>query len=105
MHGDRYDKADRFTKTVLAGVVVESLRKSGARFLQRGECGWTEIVDDSICRDKVSHGFRNRRRIPAGGPRNVAPKLKSSSLLSCSSSGSTRPRGNLFPTCLPALNK
>jgi hypothetical protein len=90
MHGDRYDRADRFTKTVLAGAVVESLRRSGARFLQRDEWGgWMEIVDKSVCREKVSHGFRNRRRVLVGGssrngrPPIAAPEPKRSSWLSC----------------------
>jgi hypothetical protein len=58
--GDRYEKLDRSGKKLLSKVVLGVIQESGARFLKQDETGWHE-VDDKEARERVCHGFRNRR--------------------------------------------
>ena len=51
------------TKNELCDKIVTQIKESGGRFLKReeGAVEWHE-VDDAMAREKVSHGFRNKRR-------------------------------------------
>jgi hypothetical protein len=60
LFGDRYEKLDRTGKKLLSKVVLGVIQESGARFLKQDETGWHE-VDDKEARERVCHGFRNRR--------------------------------------------
>lgn len=56
---------NRKDKTALSQAIVNEIQKSGGRFLKVIEGitdGWEEL-DDEAARDKVSHAFRNQRRI------------------------------------------
>ena len=92
IHADQYEKADKFAKTLLAEKVVGILQKSGARFLKKDKVGWIQVTDPSLIREKVSHGFRNRRL----GKKQPTSSSKSTSKSSSSSSKikKSRPQNN-----------
>lgn len=62
---ERYEKANRLEKTLIAEMIVRSIKDTSGRFLKlesasRGG-GWTE-VDFDTARDKIAHAFRTRRK-------------------------------------------
>lgn len=61
-----YAASKRGGKTIVCDKIVELIQKSGGRFLKRQDENvhdgvWVE-VDNSVARDKVSHGFRTKTR-------------------------------------------
>jgi hypothetical protein len=70
MHMERYEKMGKIVKQVLAEELVDRLKETGSRFLKKkSNAGNTsdgeewEIVTDAVAREKVSHSFRNRRKL------------------------------------------
>ena len=86
-HSGQYDNAtNKFEKTIIVSMIVDMIKSGrgnssangndlgasqqqqldkqggvfGGRFLQLGEDGWVAVGDD-VCRDRVSHAFRNHR--------------------------------------------
>jgi hypothetical protein len=59
-HGEQYDNACKFEKTVAAQSIMGMIKDQGGRFLKKGPGGWREVSDE-MARDKVSHAFRNKR--------------------------------------------
>jgi hypothetical protein len=69
-HRERYEKASKAEKTLVAKELVHIVNGYGGRFLKQGDHqGWIEVTVDTA-RDKVSHSFRNRRIALSGGVRN-----------------------------------
>jgi hypothetical protein len=72
MHLERYEKMGKIVKQVLAEELVDRLKETGSRFLKKKKSNvdisttdgeeW-EIVTDTVAREKVSHSFRNRRKL------------------------------------------
>lgn len=60
----QYNGSSKFEKTVLAQVIVGSIKEGGGRFLKRKGGSWY-AVDDAVAREKVAHSFRNNRRTKA----------------------------------------
>jgi hypothetical protein len=59
-----YQSKNRLDKTAISNEVVCVVKASNGRFLKRCEDdigGWTEVSDD-LAREKVSHGFRTKRK-------------------------------------------
>mmetsp|Transcript_19704 Transcript_19704/g.47565 ORF Transcript_19704/g.47565 Transcript_19704/m.47565 type:complete len:712 (+) Transcript_19704:182-2317(+) len=63
---DRYDTASKNEKTEIIRRVVEQVHQWGGRFLERSSDGpaWCTVSDDHA-RYKISHGFRNHKRLAA----------------------------------------
>jgi hypothetical protein len=61
---DRYDAASKSEKTEIIRIIVEEVQKWGGRFMERSTDGpaWC-VVSDEHARYKVSHGFRNHKRL------------------------------------------
>jgi hypothetical protein len=60
---DRYERASRLEKTLLAETIVRNIKDTSGRFLRletRGG-GWSE-VNDEVARDKIAHAFRTQRK-------------------------------------------
>jgi hypothetical protein len=61
---ERYERATRLEKTLLAETIVRNIKDTSGRFLKldsgRGG-GWSE-VNDEIARDKIAHAFRTQRK-------------------------------------------
>mmetsp|Transcript_7006 Transcript_7006/g.12988 ORF Transcript_7006/g.12988 Transcript_7006/m.12988 type:complete len:344 (+) Transcript_7006:749-1780(+) len=61
---ERYERASRLEKTLLAETIVRNIKDTSGRFLKldsgRGG-GWTE-VNDETARDKIAHAFRTQRK-------------------------------------------
>jgi hypothetical protein len=57
-HWSKYQKADRFEKTVITMEIVTATKSSGGRFLKKDGDGWI-LVDDTVAKDRVSHSCRN----------------------------------------------
>ena len=56
----RYLSTSKFDRQVINMEIIETIKESGGRFLQRTPCvGW-EILDDIAVKDKTSSAFRNR---------------------------------------------
>ena len=71
---ERYEQAKkRIEKTDLTSEIVRLVKESSGRFLRQDGCGWVE-VDDDAARDKVSHSFRNRRKV-VGGSKPPKPSV------------------------------
>lgn len=68
MNKDRYEKADRFGKTVIAEEIVTIIHESYGRFLKWQKGGFVE-VEQKVAREKISHFFRNSR----GKPNSIMP--------------------------------
>ena len=69
-HVEEYEQRNRIRKLLLAEDIVDSLKKSGVRFLGlkesegEGEDGnYWYVVSDKVARERVSHTFRNKRQI------------------------------------------
>jgi hypothetical protein len=58
----RYDLCKKLEKTALTKEIVQLVHKSGGRFLKQDGSNWIQVTD-LVARDKVSHGFRNRRAV------------------------------------------
>jgi hypothetical protein len=63
---DQYDRGTKTEKTDIIRLVVEGVHKWGGRFLERSDDGavWSQVTDDHA-RYKISHGFRNHKRLAA----------------------------------------
>ena len=61
---DRYEICEKWEKTILAEVIVASIKEASGRFLKIEGGEWVE-VDMEVAREKVSHTFRSRRPKPA----------------------------------------
>ena len=57
---DQYESEDRFGKTVVAGMIVDTIKQGNGRFLRQDETGWI-VISDTVARTRVGHNFRNRR--------------------------------------------
>ena len=57
---DQYENEDRFGKTVVAGMIVDTIKQGNGRFLRQDETGWI-VISDTVARTRVGHNFRNRR--------------------------------------------
>jgi hypothetical protein len=70
------DMNRRGSKNDLSHEIVEIVKESGGRFLQRqkGDLEWIE-VDDVIARDKVNNGFRNLTKATSGHTRKAGSEL------------------------------
>ena len=62
-HWNRYNMAEQTEKSNISMEIVQKVKASGARFLERhdNKDEWIE-VEASIARQKVSHGFRNQTK-------------------------------------------
>eukprot|EP00529_Nitzschia_sp_RCC80_P009908 CAMPEP_0113501294 /NCGR_PEP_ID=MMETSP0014_2-20120614/32868_1 /TAXON_ID=2857 /ORGANISM="Nitzschia sp." /LENGTH=789 /DNA_ID=CAMNT_0000395853 /DNA_START=244 /DNA_END=2613 /DNA_ORIENTATION=- /assembly_acc=CAM_ASM_000159 len=62
---ERYDRASRLEKTLMAETIVRNIKDTSGRFLKLDNAsqggGWTE-VNDEIARDKIAHAFRTQRK-------------------------------------------
>jgi hypothetical protein len=62
---DRYERASRLEKTLMAETIVRNIKDTAGRFLKLESVshggGWTE-VNDEIARDKIAHAFRTQRK-------------------------------------------
>ena len=50
---------NKFQKSPIIMEIIQTIKDSGGRFLQRTPAGW-EILDDVVVRDKTASAFRNR---------------------------------------------
>jgi hypothetical protein len=66
LHRERYKTAERNHRGAIADEVVVALKASRNRFLKQDDEteGWEEI-DDEDAKEKVSHCFRSRLRVPS----------------------------------------
>lgn len=74
----QYMSVDRRNKTKLSHALVQMVKDYGGRFLKRTEDGsgnWIEVSDDTA-REKVSHGFRTRRRSHSESEFGKSKKVK-----------------------------
>jgi len=64
-HLDRYEKSSRLEKTLIAEMIVRTIKDMSGRFLKIEKAsnggGWTE-VDFDTSRDKIAHAFRTQRK-------------------------------------------
>lgn len=63
---DRYDRGSKSEKTEVVRLVVDGVHEWGGRFLDRNTDGgvWNPVTDEHA-RYKISHGFRNHKRLTA----------------------------------------
>jgi hypothetical protein len=72
-HLEVYEKAEKRQKTQLAEKVVGEIEATGSRFLKYEEFGYVVVDDPAVKRERVSSGFRDKRKriklkdkVPAG---------------------------------------
>ena len=74
----------RGAKNELCHEIITQIKESGGRFLRReeGAVEWIE-VDDAMAREKVSHGFRNKRHSEStsGQTRKAGSEMGGSSIV------------------------
>lgn len=62
---DRYERASRLEKTLMAETIVRNIKDTSGRFLKLDSAsrggGWTQ-VNDEVARDKIAHAFRTQRK-------------------------------------------
>merc|ERR1712176_973276 len=76
----RYEQIpQKGAKTQLIREVVAVIYDNGGRFLKQDGFGRWIPVDPEVARDKVSHSFRNQKRLSTGGiaPMSVEPSSSS----------------------------
>ena len=75
----KYENGNRFDKTIIAEIILEAFKENtgddgpGGRFLRLDtKTGEWQEVDDRVARQRIGHGFRNRRirRSAGGGNKN-----------------------------------
>mmetsp|Transcript_10934 Transcript_10934/g.31344 ORF Transcript_10934/g.31344 Transcript_10934/m.31344 type:complete len:811 (+) Transcript_10934:50-2482(+) len=59
---EKYDSSKKLEKTALTKHIVQTVQASGGRFLKQDGASWV-VVSNETARDKISHGFRNRRAV------------------------------------------
>jgi hypothetical protein len=75
-HREAYDTiSSRSEKTELSKNLLKQMKASGSRFLNIVPGGYVEC-DDSVAREKISHGFRNLRLKDSTGATNGNDKRK-----------------------------
>ena len=57
---ERFEKAGKKEKTEITWILLNAVKQRGGRFLKQ-EGATYELVDDSIARKKIAHGFRTLR--------------------------------------------
>ena len=58
---EKYESGTKQEKTQMATEVLEVVKGSGGRFLKLESGSWVQ-VDDRVAREKVSNGFRSKRK-------------------------------------------
>jgi hypothetical protein len=62
MYISSYDAAPRNEKVTITKFIIDQVHLSSGRFLKRADAGgWVEVSEE-VAHDKISHGFRNRRK-------------------------------------------
>jgi hypothetical protein len=61
-NNERYTKASRHVKTIIAEDLLNTVKAQGGRFLKLDDNGWTE-ADGKEARAKIAHSFRSLKTV------------------------------------------